>query len=142
MEQVLAEWPQNELPRLGRLGSRKKNSCEHCSLSSLKIVSSAYLVVLPVPKEVNGAISPPLQHGPSSIVKAMFTPGLDQSITAVCFKQVHPAGGVACLSYLETVFEGTCGRKDGCRKNTSVLVVDNAERNKRQQNVEMNYTCQ
>lgn len=80
------------------------------------LIHSTYLVVLPIPKEVNRAISPPLQHGPSSIVEAMFTPGLDQPIAAICLKQVHPTGGVACLSHLVTVLEGTWGWKDGCRK--------------------------
>lgn len=72
-----------------------------------------YLVILPIPKEVNRAIFPPLQHCPSSIVKAMLTPGLDQPVTAFRLKQVHPTSGVTCLSHLVTVLEGTLGWKRG-----------------------------
>lgn len=69
----------------------------------------SYLIVLPVPEEVDGAVSSPLQHGPASVVEAVFAPGLDQPVAAVWLQQVHPTGGVSCLAHLITVPERPCG---------------------------------
>lgn len=70
---------------------------------------ASYFIVLPVPEEVDGAVSSPLQHGPASVVEAVFAPGLDQPVAAVWLQQVHPTGGVSCLAHLITVPERPCG---------------------------------
>lgn len=67
----------------------------------------AYLVVLPVAKEINRAVPPPLQHGPAAVVEAVLAPNLDQPLAAISLEQVHPAGGVTGFPHLETVLEWT-----------------------------------
>lgn len=72
----------------------------------LLVERSSHLVVLPVPEEVDGAVPSPLQHGPASVVKSVFAPGLDQPVAPVWLQQVHPTGGVSCLPDLVAVPEG------------------------------------
>ncbi|KAG7228961.1 hypothetical protein INR49_008739 [Caranx melampygus] len=52
-----------------------------------------------IPKEVNRAVFPPLQHGPSSIVKAMFTPGLDQPLHLIYQVTIHIHHQLQCLNF-------------------------------------------
>lgn len=70
-----------------------------------------------------------MQHGPSSIVQAMFAPGLDQSVTAIRPQQVHPAGGVTCLSHVVAVPEGTwekvVGKEEGKQEVNLVVMIQN-----------------
>lgn len=54
-----------------------------------------HLVEIPVPEEVNWAISSALDNSPASVVYVLFTPDLHWSLCLVWSDQVHAAGDVA-----------------------------------------------
>jgi len=65
-----------------------------------------HLVAIPVPEEVNRAVSPALDDGPAPVVYILFTPGLDGPLCFVWSDQVHAAGAVASFLRCKTVSEG------------------------------------
>lgn len=64
-----------------------------------------HLVVIPVPEEVNGSVSPALDDGPAPVVYILFTPDLHWPLRFVWSDQVHTAGAVASFLRPETVSE-------------------------------------
>lgn len=64
-----------------------------------------HLVVLPVSKEVNGAVSSGLDDGPAPTVYPLLAPHLHGPLGFIWFDEVHAAGGVAGVLRGEAVSE-------------------------------------
>lgn len=65
-----------------------------------------HLVVIPVPEEVDGSVSPALDNGPTPVVYILFTPDLHRPLCFVWSDQVHAAGAVAGFLRREAISEG------------------------------------
>lgn len=64
-----------------------------------------HLVVLPVPEEVNGPVSPGLDDGPAPTVDALLTPHLQGPLSFIWLDEVHATGGVASILRRQAVSE-------------------------------------
>lgn len=83
--------------------------CQRPRNEALKTEASSdrHLVVVPVPEEVDGPVSPGLNDGPAPIVDFLFTPHLQLPFHLVRFDEKHAASGVASVVCLVTVPEET-----------------------------------
>lgn len=77
-------------------------------------VGGPYLVRLPVPKEVDGAIQAPLDDGPAPGVVSLVAPHLHEAVGVLWLHQVDGAGVVAVLQGLQAVSPGAWGHRCAC----------------------------
>lgn len=78
------------------------------SWEALNVVrGSSHLIGFPVSEEVDGAVHPPLDHGPAAWVVPLVAPHLHEPIGVLWLDQVHAAGRVAVLQSLQTILKWT-----------------------------------
>lgn len=62
-------------------GLQTTNLLDHWGVPQLQ---GFYLIVFPVPEEIDRAVFSPLKDSPAAVVQPLLTPSLDQPVTVLC----------------------------------------------------------